>query len=30
LQAPYLNWNGEKRKLNANDVDNDWNEHNRF
>ena len=29
-QAPYLNWNGDKRNLNANDVSNDWNEHNRF
>lgn len=29
-QSPYLNWNGDKRKLNANDVSNDWNEHNRF
>ncbi len=29
-QAPYLNWNGNNRKLNANDVSNDWNEHNRF
>ena len=29
-QVPYLNWNGDKRNLNANDVSNDWNEHNRF
>ena len=28
-QAPYLNWNGDKRYLNANDVSNDWNAHNR-
>lgn len=30
LQVPYLNWNGDKRKLNANRCDNEWNEHNRF
>ena len=25
VQVPYLNWNGDKRKLNANWSDNDWN-----
>ncbi len=25
-QSPYLNWNGDKRNLNANDVSNDWND----
>lgn len=30
LHAPYLIWDGDKRKLNANDVSNEWNEHNRF
>jgi hypothetical protein len=29
-QVPYLNWNGDKRNLNANHADDDWNEHNRF
>ena len=29
-QVPYLNWNGDKRNLNANDVRNDWNDRNRF
>lgn len=27
--TPYFNWN-DKRKLNTNDVSNDWNDHNRF
>lgn len=29
LHTPYFNWN-DKRKLNTNDVSNDWNDHNRF
>lgn len=29
-QVPYLYWNGDKRKLSANDDTNDWNDHNRF
>jgi len=28
--VPYLNWNDDKRQLNANDFDNDWNSDNRF
>jgi hypothetical protein len=30
LRTPNLNWNDSKRNLNANDVGNDWNAHNRF
>ncbi len=29
-QVPYLNWNSDKRKLNANDVRNDWDGRVRF
>jgi len=28
--VPYLNWNGDKRNLNGNDLENDWNGDNRF
>lgn len=28
--VPSLNWNGDERNLNANDLDNDWNSDNRF
>lgn len=28
--VPYLNWNDDKRQLNANDFDNNWDSDNRF
>ncbi len=29
-RAPYLNWNGSNRNLNANNASNEWNDRNRF
>lgn len=29
-RIPYLNWNGDERRLSTNDARNEWNDNNRF